>query len=124
MPWINNGIELLFEGAWPFDERDILQRIHELEQFDNGFNKPQPICNKLRETIASHCIEQKTISIFSKWCEWSYAESMNKAREISRMLFYGTICPRLYYGNQRETELLPNADALYQKWVDELVAYR
>jgi hypothetical protein len=123
MPWINDGNRLLFEGDWPFNEHDILQKINELEQLDNGFNRPQSICRRLRETVATHFIKRETIYIFSKWCNWSYVKSMNKAKEISQMLFDGTICPRLYYKGQRETEKLPNAGELYEKWVNELVAH-
>jgi len=121
MPWINRGNVLFYEGAWPFDEDDILQRIDELEHLDNGFNRPQAICRQLRETIATHLIQKQTVYQFSKWCDWPYKESEDKAKEISEMLFDGAICPRLYEERQRQTELLPNADALYQKWVEDLV---
>ena len=121
MPWVNKGNGLLFEGDWPFTKHDILQKINELEQLDNGFNRPQSICRQLRETIATHYIQRKAVYIFSKWCDWPYIESMNKAREISQMLFHGTICPRLYEKRQKKTELLPNAGEIYEEWFNRLV---
>jgi len=99
-----------------------MQLINNLEQLDNGFNRPQSICRELRETISNHFIARKTVFIFSKWCDWDYKESMNIAREISNLFFNRTVCPRLYVKRQRKTELLPNANEKYNKWVNDLTA--
>jgi hypothetical protein len=125
MSWkIEKDGSLYYEGTWPFDEKDereINKRITELEQFDNGFNRPQSICSALRTVIETHKISKKTVFLFSAWCDWSYIESMNKAREISLLLFGGTICPRLYAKGQRNRKRVPNADELYTEWVNNLV---
>jgi hypothetical protein len=122
MPWIiERDRNRYYEGNWPFDEADINQKINELEQFDNHFNRPQSICRSLRNVITTHRISKNVVFIFSKWCEWDYRESMNKAREISMLLFEGTICPRLYFKRQRKTEELANADELYDAWINTFV---
>jgi len=81
MPWINDRNGLLFEGDWPFDEHDILQRINEFEQLRKGFIKSQSICRQLRETIATHFIQRKTVYTFSRWCDWSDEKSMKIRRK-------------------------------------------
>jgi hypothetical protein len=118
MAWIRYGNCIRLDGAAHYDKKRINSLIETLDAQERGH--PETLCSQLRGVIADGIVSKDLIFRLSKWCDWD-DESRYTATAIAKALFYGNVCPRLYVSHGNTSQRLPNANELYQQWMEAVL---
>ena len=116
MPWTREPTGLRWSPMAHPKTSLIHRLIDELKA--TNINRPQAICQELRNCLEHGFFPDAVNKKFSKWCDFNRRQAEGLAREIGNQLFGSYPQPRFL---DQQNKLVENGDRLYEQWCQSVV---